>query len=245
MAKYASRFVSSLDTWLCLLQVYPFSSNTAQQHERRALMACLLLPPVQTFTLVLAAALLLKLRRDLGYAAMRRDSALGTKIETSETSAADELHHSSLSVNQLCKRRFVLGSSLAAAALVVLASFVIHSLMPLYKDWQAEHGARRSYGSSQQGAVCTRAAHERQIRCRRCSALATRRWTLVRSQYTAPGGHLPAWLHSRGRLPRSEYGGDRLRALRGPHRAGFHHPSRRHEQCQTQQGGDIQSQQNG
>jgi len=53
-----------------LSQVYGFSSGTAQQHERRALMACLLLPPVQTFTLVMAAAVLLKLRRGLGCAAV-------------------------------------------------------------------------------------------------------------------------------------------------------------------------------
>ena len=52
-----------------LLQVYRYSGTTAEQHERRAVMACLLLPPVQTFMLMVAAAVLVALRRGLGCAA--------------------------------------------------------------------------------------------------------------------------------------------------------------------------------
>ena len=40
----------------------------AGQHERRAVMACLLLPPVQTFMLLAASSVLLKLRRGVGCA---------------------------------------------------------------------------------------------------------------------------------------------------------------------------------
>ena len=50
-------------------QVYPFGTGTETRHERRAIMACLLLPPGQTALYALVAAVLLKLRRGLGCAA--------------------------------------------------------------------------------------------------------------------------------------------------------------------------------
>ena len=49
-------------------QVYQFTTGTVMRHERRAMMACLLLPPGLTLLYALLAAVLLKLRRGLGYA---------------------------------------------------------------------------------------------------------------------------------------------------------------------------------
>jgi hypothetical protein len=48
--------------------------------------------------------------------------------------------------------RFVLGSFLGNAALVVTTSYVIHSFMPLFKDWQTQEGEKP--GNWQNGVPC-------------------------------------------------------------------------------------------
>ena len=58
----------------------------------------------------------------------------------------------------VCVCRFVLGSFLGTAALVVTTSYIMHSFMPLFDDWQTQEGEKPE-GSKPMCRATLRVAH--------------------------------------------------------------------------------------